>query len=127
MSFTRSGALSYPFSREGKWALADRMNLAKRSELPCVDAYVVRDPVKMTARWFVSQHEALFTENKLKALRKWLRLRKMQRFARLPAIRRIQSDEFIQVLLYTVTIDSFTTISSFKQHCFNQYIKTLSQ
>jgi len=95
LTFSKSGAISYPFSEESKWLMADRMNLAKRSELERVDSYLIRDPNKETARIWLRDRKKLFGE--LVGLRKWLRLRKLQRFADLESQRRIQSDPFIEV------------------------------
>ena len=98
MRFTKSGALSYPFSAESKWLLADRMNLSRRAELLRVKEYVIQDPVKETAQIWLTRRKKLFSE--LEGLRKWLRYRKLQRFATLESQKAIQRDPFILVSLF---------------------------
>ena len=71
--------------------------LAKRAELEEVKEYIIEDPTKVTARFYVESHREAFSDRNLKGLRTWLRLRKLQRFASLDTKRNLQSDPLLQV------------------------------
>ena len=107
MSWLKSGALSYPFSREGKWVINDRFNLAKRAELEAVDEYIIQDPSKTTAKIYVGNHgsgkgkKLNFDDGQMAGIRQWIKFRKLQRFSTMRSQMAIEQHPFIQVLLST--------------------------